>query len=108
MKNVGRSSGLEIALQLTLRGWLTPAFWMELSLIRAGTTLCILHSLLDVSGRPEPKWVPTLSEVTPLKRAKSLALVGARWLWSGAMPLGPTRSDGEQFRDFSLPGDKMT
>lgn len=61
MKNVGRSSGLEIALRLTLRGWLTPAFWMELSLIRAGTTLCILHSLLNVSGRPEPKWVPTLT-----------------------------------------------
>lgn len=59
MKNVGRSSGLEIALRLTLQGRLTPAFWMELSLIRAGTTLCILHSLLDVSGRPEPEWAPT-------------------------------------------------
>lgn len=47
-------------------------------------------------------------EVTPLKRAKSLALVGALWLWSGAMPLGPARSDSEQFHDFSLPGDKMT
>lgn len=47
-------------------------------------------------------------EVTPLKRAESPALVGALWLWSGAMLFGPGHGDGEQFHDFSLPGDKMT
>lgn len=42
-------------------------------------------------------------EVTPLKRAESPVLVGARWLRSRVMLLGPTRSDAEQFRDFSPP-----
>ena len=88
MKNVGHARGLEMVLQLTLRGWFGAALWMEFSSTGVGMSLSIPRSLLDSSG------------ISVFLSLKALAT-------GGAMLLGLAPSKAEQFSDFSS-GDKMT